>query len=379
MIRQRAVCGFFLSAVVLVGTSQAYYPQPIYPGEPWLYAEPYTSAGFVSVKVGRDSYRGSGAVARDSRLIYSCAHLFYDSGLWATGVRFARGYTGKARPPKKASVAVRGYYFLAGYAPNMEFSNDFAVAYGSSSFGPPLGVLPTSEAVSGLTGPGSKMILGYPADLDYTWERGYHFLHQTGPFPTRFQQLSGPWYEAVGVSTGGGNSGGPVLLPKDGSYKLAGILISGDDYGEAAGIYALSTASEAASNLALDYVENGAPERASIRKPMLMKDGATRFSKTTLTFKKIPPFITRANLDLLIFCQRGEVDAVLRSPAGRTHVVVDSSNRSTWANTDNENIDISSSFASSSDANGRWTLSYRDSVPGAPALLNWALLTLYTK
>lgn len=357
--------------------AQPDYPLPVDFG--LLSVAPYASAGFVSVKIGRDSYRGSGAVAKDPRIIYSCAHLFYDSGLWATGVRFARGYTGKARPPKKASVAVRGYYVLEGYAPNMEFSNDFAVAYGNSSFGPPLDVLPPSEAISGLTGSGRKMILGYPAELDYTWERGYHFLHQTGPFTTGFQLLSGPWFEAVGVSTGGGNSGGPVLLLKDGSYKLAGILISGDDYGYAAGIYALSTASEAASNLALDYVENGAPERASIRKPMLMKDGATRYSKTTLTFKKIPPFITRANLDLLVFCQPGEVDAVLRSPGGRTRVLVDSADRSTWSNTDNEKIDVSPSFAPGTDANGRWTLSYRDSVPGAPASLRWAVLTLYTK
>jgi len=356
-----------------------YYPEPIFPGDAAIASAPYNSVGFVSVKVGRDTYRGSGAVAKDNRIIYSCAHLFYDSGQWATNVRFARAYSGKGKPSARALAKVRGYYVLAGYVPAMEFSSDFAVAYGNSPFGDPLEVLPAAAAVAGLTGAGYKMILGYPADLDYTWEKGFHYLHQTGPFATRFSQNSGPWYEAARVSTGGGNSGGPVLLSDGGIYKLAGVLVSGDDYGELGGIYAMSTASESAAALALDYVNNGAPERASLRKSILMKDGSSRYRKTALRFRGIPPFISRASIGLVIYGQNGEVDVSLRSPGGRVRQLVDSQDPTTWANATNEDIDISQTFAPSDDANGSWTLSYRDVRLGAPALLYAASLTLYTK
>lgn len=373
-------CSLLWVAFASVAAAQTYYyPQPIYPGDALISSAPYSSTGFVSAKVGRDTYRGSGAVAKDNRIIYSCAHLFYDSGQWATNVRFARAYSGKGRPSAKALAKVRGYYFLASYAPAMEFSNDFAVAYGNSPFGDPLEVLPAAEAVAGLTGSGSKMILGYPADLDYNWEPGFHFLHRTGPFATKFSQTSGSWYEAARVSTGGGNSGGPVLLSTGGSYKLAGILISGDDYGEFGGIYAMSSASESAADLALDYVDKGAPEKASLRKSILMKDGYSKYRKTALRFRGIPPFISRASIGLVIYGQNGEVDVSLRSPGGRVRQLVDSQDQATWANATNEDIDISQTFAPSDDANGSWTLSYRDVRLGTPALLYAASLTLYTK
>lgn len=365
-----------------VGSAQDYYPQPIYPGESILYSEPYTSAGFISAKVGRGRYRGSGAVARDGQLIYSCAHLFYDEGQWATEVSFARGYTGKNKPPKKASTVVRGYHILAGYSPNYydsDFPDDFAVAYGNFSFGTPLEVLAPAQANSGLTSPALKIILGYPADLDYNWDPGFHYLHQTGPFPNVFQQSSGVYYEATRVSTGGGNSGGPVLLYESGNYKLAGILVSGDDYGTFAGIYALGSASEQAAELALDYIANGAPERSGLRKPIFMRDGSSRYARTILRFKGVPPFVTKASMALDVYARRGEVDISLRSPSGRVHVLVDSLDSSTWSNARTDAIDVSSTFGGSMDANGSWTLSYRDLLSGDPAYLSAAVLTLYTK
>ncbi len=384
MLAKAATFYLSLASVFFAFPARAYYPQPIYPGDTKLSSAPYTSAGYISTKVGRGRYSGSGAVASDSRIIYSCAHLFYDAGQWATDVSFARGYSGRNKPSKKNSVSVRGYHVLAGYSPNYydsDFPDDFAVAYGRFSFGNPLPVFSAADAVSALTGTDDKLKLGYPAELDYDLRPGFHYLHETGPFRNSFYQYSGAYYEVDDISTGVGNSGGPVLVASGGSYSLAGILVSGNNYGEPEfiGVYALSSVSEQAVNLAVDYVQNGAPETAGLRRPVLMRDGSAKYAKTQLRFKGVAPFIARASMALDVYAQPGEVDLSLRSPGGRVHVLVDSQDSNTWSNAQSGAIDISETFAASSDANGTWTLSYRDRFSGFPAYLYEAVLTLYTK
>lgn len=361
------------------------YPRPILNGDARLSASPYNSTGYISTKVGRDYFRGSGAVARDGRLIYSCGHNFYESGRWATDVRFARGYSGKPKPPKKATATVRGFRLLAGYNPtesDYDFPDDFAVAYGHTSFGNPLTVLSATDSVAALTSNVEKMKLGYPADLDYDLSPGYHYLHQTGPFWAKFTQESGAYYGTTAASTGGGNSGGPVLVMADGSYSLAGVLVSGNNYGDPdfIGIRAMNIESEEAADSALDYAAEGAPERVALNRPIWMRDGSKAFRRAQFRFRKIPSFITRAVMSLYIDARDGDVDVTLRSPRGRTHTLVSSQNASTWTDTWTNNLDVSGSFASRSDSNGSWTLLFRDVRPGYPAYVHEATaLTLYTK
>jgi putative transposase len=62
-------------------------------GSGTVFIPPYNSVGLVETRVGRGFYRGSAAVARDSRLLYSCAHLVYDYRKgWASTFAFKRAH-----------------------------------------------------------------------------------------------------------------------------------------------------------------------------------------------------------------------------------------------------------------------------------------------
>jgi len=152
-----------------------YFPSPIFPGQPTLQVHPYSSVGYIESKFGRSWYSGSGAVASDPRLIYSCAHLFSDIGVWASQVKFSRQYSAIKKPSPKQFAATRGYRLLSGYTPNYfdyQFEKDFAIVFGGlqSSFGPALPKHPELEEA--LLSESPKMILGYPSYRDYDYASG---------------------------------------------------------------------------------------------------------------------------------------------------------------------------------------------------------------
>ena len=74
------------SLAIPVALGQVYYPIPGLVDESTGFMESYAAGGW---------YRGSAVIARDPKLIYSCAHLFYENGKWATDYYFHRAYHGK--------------------------------------------------------------------------------------------------------------------------------------------------------------------------------------------------------------------------------------------------------------------------------------------
>jgi hypothetical protein len=76
-----------LLAVFLVSaTARAFFPVQIAPSD--LASMPYAATGYVDSRIGGRLFRGSGGVARDPRLVYTCAHVLYDR---APSVHFLLG------------------------------------------------------------------------------------------------------------------------------------------------------------------------------------------------------------------------------------------------------------------------------------------------
>jgi hypothetical protein len=83
--------------------AKVYYPVPGLVNE---------STGLLESFVAGDWYRGSGVVARDSRLIYSCAHLFYESREWATDYNFYRANHSAGYPDESTAASPRGLHYF---------------------------------------------------------------------------------------------------------------------------------------------------------------------------------------------------------------------------------------------------------------------------
>lgn len=356
------------------------FPTRVLPAD--LSLPPYSSTGLVETAIGSSAFSGSGSVARDPRLLFTCAHVLYDRGTWADTVAFHRAYHSSSGP-SGAGVVARGYHYVSGYADAaifpFDFDKDFAVAYSSPAqrFGDPLDWF--QEGASVVTSTAEKMILGYPSELDWNGVSGLYFQHRTGPFNLPFSRLSGAWFEINNVSTGPGNSGGPVLVrDTDGVYTLAGVLVSGSK--SSAGIYVLDAEADLAATSALASANQpvsppptagpttpvaGAAFLAESRRAVALKDGARRYTGRPLQVPRVVgPSVTQVLLDLSVSAERrGDLDIFVRSPRGRTRVVASANSADTGADLVLYSSDISGPFLAS-NPRGVWRVFLRDSIPG---------------
>jgi hypothetical protein len=360
-------------------------------------------------------------VAKDPRLLYSCAHLVYDyyDG-WASRFAFSRRHNGP-RAPKSSSYAVaRGYRVLAGYNPqpigfeefDVDFDDDFAVAYGgvATDFGP---VLPANaDPIASITNEKiEKRIVGYPADLDdspYENTGGY-YMYETGPMFLAYRDYNDDSprgeYRAEWTTTGSGNSGGPLVVwdPSSGTWQLAAILVSGsyywdwDDYGEPwfSGVHVLDEDCDDLANEALGYASVGGTTTRSNTLLGPIADGKRAYASRSFDFSSAdspdsggPAFgvaseVTNVLVDLDITAnRRGDIDAYIRSPRGRTEFVAKSSADPAVANQPDVLLNGYSAPAGKffgSSPRGVWRLFFRDSVSGNPSSFNSAALTLSTR
>lgn len=370
--------------LALAGTvsvhAQVYAPSPLAAGDYRLGTAPYSSTGLVETAFGSNYYRGSGAVARDPRLIYSCGHMVYDNGRWAQIFEFRRAYTSATAPSSFTSA--RGYRTLSGYTPNAyddKFQFDFCIAYAAagSTFGP--AIVAYDNASSALRGAGTKMILGYPATLDFNGANGGHFMHQTGPFNWTFRQELGWYYGIENVTTGGGNSGGPVLVHDGTAYRLAGVLVSGGVNSYYSGIYALGPDAKTAADLALGATPALSNSTRSSTTAAAISDGWLTYSSRSFDFTGVPSTTVRATFSLAIdAARRADIDAFVRSPSGRVRVIASSSRTGSGANLYVNGADLSSTFASD-NASGVWRLYFRDAIRSNASRFVSATLSLASR
>lgn len=381
--RWLVICVLTLTASALGPAFSQTYPQIL--DDSLLSQAPYRSAGVVATSYGE----GSGAVAYDPRLIYSCAHVVYDRGRWASSFRFSRAYHSEQRPRSSAYVTARGFRYFSRYAGtdrDADFALDFIIAYGTASanFGPALPVLTNADA--DLMSSASKMILGYPGEIDYTGELGSYHQRRTGPFTRAFSRAFKAYYEITQVSTGPGNSGGPVLVLKNDTYHLAGVLVSGAT--NMAGIYALNPSTETMASEALVAAgaNNPSPDPGTPTKQVVVANERSAFLpdgrgslRRTLPVRRQGKVTTSTTLDLEIEAEyQGDLEIWLRSPRGRVHWV-------TEPNGDNDAQDFTlqaedlTPIFSDFNPNGVWTLFMADRYVQDRARFVRAALTIESR
>lgn len=383
---KRSVSPLGLAACLTFGLLTAIASAQTYPeilDDNLLGQAPYSSAGVVASSYGE----GSAAVARNPQLIYSCAHVVFDRGRWAPTFRFVRAYHAQGRPRSTQYVTARGYRYFSSYSggdSNNDFAQDFIIAYGiaSSNFGPALPVL--NDAAADLSGSANKMILGYPGEIDYTGEEGSYHQRRTGPFTRRFNRVLKAYFEINTVSTGPGNSGGPVLVSNNGTYHLAGILVSGGT--DSAGIYAINPAVETMATQALTAAGVSNPE-VDPAKPVqsievvnenavLLPDGRGAAVRRGLPVRRQGKVATEVTLDLQVEAEyQGDLDIWLRSPRGRIHWLAEHDSENDESDFVLQDENLTSIFAPA-NPNGMWSVFLRDRFPQDRARFLRAALTI---
>ncbi len=339
--------------------AQVYYPLPGLADD---------STGYMESMIGRDWYRGSAVVARDPRLIYSCGHLFYEAGVWATDYLFYRAYNDSREPSEVSAGRPRGFRYFTSYASRSDnygqnsanaFALDFTVFYGAQSFGPAIAC--SADGTADLRSARPKRIAGYPETLDYTGARGSYYQHATNWFTTAAKRDLGNYYWFDGVSTGSGNSGGPVFVQDEAAdtYSLAGILVSGSR--RTAGVYALDAASADMASAALGA--QPVSRTFSNASPLQLPDARSRYSSRAVKVSGYSATLSALNFSLAVkSARRSDLDIYLRSPSGRIRWINKHTQRKSGDITLNS-VNFSSSFRGY-EPNGIWRLKMRDFVAG---------------
>ena len=336
-------------------------------------------------------------IARDSRLLYTCAHVLYDLGQWSTDGTFARRWNSSSSPSSSQMVVVRGYRFYSSYggsASARDFSLDFAIGYrnGGASFGPAVDVF--DDAGTALRSASTKkMVLGYPASIDYTFTSGGYYQHRTGPVARAMRQSEDSCHTVSGISTGGGNSGGPVLAERSGKYDLAAILVSGTR--TTMGVHGLdSSAVTMAKNILAELdpppptTPSTPPDPAPFTSKTLKRsntsafnlaDGTATYTARTFAITGLPNSITSTKLSVRIdTSHRGDLDVYLRSPSGRVRWIKKHKLSETTDHLKLTNANYTSTF-SGSKPNGTWRLYMRDYYDGDRARFQSATLTVVSR
>ncbi|MES2996320.1 MAG: proprotein convertase P-domain-containing protein [Verrucomicrobiota bacterium] len=281
------------------------------------------STGLVLTRVGNSGYRGSGVIVRDPKLIFSCAHVFYSDGVWADDYRFFRAFHEVDSPYFEDGAAPRGLHYFTGYSSMVRnygessrrtYAYDFAVLYGNQSFGPAVGWW--SDGGEVLRSTQWKRIVGYPSSISYTGSDGYYYQHATDWFRNTAQESYDTYHTFDGVSTGGGNSGGPVFVWDDGDEQqyLAGILVSGSP--DSAGVNALDENTDKLADNALGAQTITRVFSNDFRTKL--PDNTTGYRTRSLRVNGFSGAVMKLNFSVHISTpRRGDLDVYLRSPGGR--------------------------------------------------------------
>jgi hypothetical protein len=326
-----------------------------------------------------NNVRGSGSVGGNPQVVFSCAHVVHQ-GTWLQGFEISTGYTGKEVPVGSAnSKLLRGHYHWDTYT-GSNFDEDFVTHYAFTNLAggsySPVDYNDKTFANT-LTSSAEKMIVGYP---------GADFCYQniTGPFTSGYTSDNNTFSMWNGrVRGGSGFSGGGVFAKINGSWKIAGVHVSGLG-GTTPGAGARALDSRASKLFAISSYSSGSTVgRPSLLKQdrradpgLLIPDAKTSAGSATSVLKttNLTKNIYTATVSVRITHQScGQLEVDLVSPSGKT-IILQSKSAST-ATSVTITKDITTTVRNQ-DANGDWKVVVRDTVIGKTGKLDWFTLGL---
>jgi subtilisin-like proprotein convertase family protein len=348
----------------------------------------------------------SGAVAGHPRMVLSCAHLNYTKGIGWHGAGSTRWFlqwnrSGKPSNLNASGLTLSGFYRFDGYATLKEldleegkssaqtFAKDYVVHYHVSQNTANGYFAPLLEAGATFLMPSKKVkasfrkkITGYPSGqyssgdpLNYRYR-----MHETVPFDNKATVGSDSYLEITGVTTYGGNSGGPIWGWVNGRWAHAGVVVSGD----AATMVGVVANHPIGMGLIFSALRNQFPDSPVIQNSIpvsgvgAIPDAGT-LTKTFTVANMLGPLKTMYLSLVAPHQRRGDLIVTLRSQSGKT---VRLTTAVSTASSSSPNLTLSSKVVSGFSGlspNGAWTLSIKDCYRKNTGSLQSASLQITTQ
>ncbi|MDX2079202.1 MAG: hypothetical protein SFU53_00300 [Terrimicrobiaceae bacterium] len=372
--------GVIVLSGLLTALAQSYH-YPSYPvDQNLLGTTPYSSVGLLDFQSDGYYFRGSAAVVEHEQVVYTCGHnVLSVGGIESTELLFSRAWSDRRAPGWVGFVGLRGFLAHGSYSSLIEtagpdsdaaFATDFAVAYARFPLGEPLTAL-ADGVPSIISETTEKMIIGYPARLDFKNRNGGYLQHATGPFTRQFSQIAGQFYEVQQATTGSGNSGGPVMVLEGDEWKVAGVLTNGTTgWFGTAGIYVTDSV---ATNLAADAITLATGETpgttwptttvtVSNNQPGIVANRAGRYLRRTLSVKSAGSYVTSVSFSLTVSTNSGqEFRAFIRSPSGRITPLIEPGDLANGSAISLNQVEATGPFWATKPA-GTWSVFVGDTV-----------------
>lgn len=385
-----------LSVLLAFGSpGEAAHPKTITPEKinPDLIGdEPYRFNGAVLT----ENARGSGFCAWNRHTFFTAAHVVFDdsAGKWGQPPIWYSKANSEVLPEEEG-IQSRGYYRWTNYADlatstNSQYSpfaRDVALAF---SFEKLIKGTPAKINLSGgtdLQKDKPTLITGYPADKLYEKKEieGY-FLHKTGPSRTPYKPYSANALITTKVSTGHGNSGGPIWTKNTkGEWNAAGVLVGG--LPSESVVYAFSPDITALLSVAKPTVRpeigttflseqvGSSSQFFTCRREQKIPDGSHQWTafEIGVDFPDIEAKLTSVRISLDIRTKhRGDLQVMLLAPGGYQTVI----HNEGGAGKDNliiKDKDVSEAFTGISPR-GPWYLMVQDRLKGDVATFKSCVL-----
>ena len=384
--------GVLFLAGSLAATAKPKTASPVMINENEVHTAPYRYNGVVLA----GDLRGSGFCAWNKRTFFSAAHVLYGEDQWLESPTWYPA-NHSATLDDAERISSRGYYRWANYAnlvawqtsSQKEFGRDVILAFAFRDF------IQGSPARLNLNGSNDlkrnikTMITGYPADNLYVDDSidGY-YMHRTGPVVTPYKAFSGRALATTLVTTGHGNSGGPIWTKDANSnWRAAGVLVGG--LPSETVVYAFSSDVNSLTRAATPVIKRGMESSNEIgsvdasslffpyRKDVKIPDGKHSWTSFHIEVDEFPEFSTLKSLKLSLdirTAHRGDLQVVLEGPGG-VQVAVHNEQGAGRNNLTIKSRDFTEAFASI-DPNGQWYLRVQDRLVGDVATLKSILLEI---
>jgi subtilisin-like proprotein convertase family protein len=346
----------------------------------------------------------SGAVAGHPRMVLSCAHLNYKKGIGWHGAGSTRWFlqwnqSGKPSNLGAIGLTLSGFYRFDGYASLIEaipdpgyystkaYAKDYVVHYHVSQSTANGYFAPLLEAGTAFLMPSKKVkasflkkITGYPSDQYSSGDPSEYRMHETVPFNNKATVGFESYLKITGVTTYGGNSGGPIWGWVNGRWAHIGVVVSSDDT-TMVGVVANHPSG---MGLIFSALRDQFPDSPVIQNSIPVGGvGAIPDAGTltkTFTVANMLGRLKTINLSLVAPHQRrGDLIVTLRSPSGKT---VRLTTAVSTARSSPPNLTLSSkgvSGFSGLSPNGAWTLSVKDCYRKNTGSLQSASLQITTQ
>lgn len=346
-----------------------------------LNAAPFRFNGVILT----DDARGSGFAAWDRKTVFSAAHVVFGETDWVDAPLWFPKLNQQA-VQEKNGIRTRGYFRWNNYAElatatdarvPSDFSRDVIIAYSMKNLSKgPVAKL-NLNGVRDLRSGSQTMITGYPAVNAYR-ERlisGF-FLHQTRPERISFEPFAGDALQARLITTGPGNSGGPVWTGSlNSGWKASGVLVGGLPsetvvYGFSSRMKNLLDAADRVVHAEkIGGLYAGGVDASSLvftfKKKTKLPDAASKFTRFTTSVGAfdVTAKAKSVKLSLRITTKhRGDLQVILTSPEGYS-ALVHNEGGADGNNLIINRMDLSEAF---SDAliTGPWSVQVMDRLKG---------------